>query len=371
MAVGYANFGWMVHNRNIDPYELNKSTSKQIKLARSSEEAKAILKKFAKTFKDPHFRLLFPSGAIKTFESPVIYKSDRAQMACQKLGPDPIKNEFRFAIPIEGVSAFGHRVVPAQNGSIAFIRIPSFHEPSYVKSCESEWENFRQKIKTPICDDQCIDNFSHRLANRLTKHFQSSLLNLKRRKFNALVIDLRGNGGGSGWVSAITRSFVPDDIVCGGAGIIPKAITSCDRVGYWTIPNFEANCEVLAMSPPKKCKPDPVYKYQAGIYKGPLFFLVDRGTASSAEEIVAQLKDNLRAKVIGTRTMGAGCGYVDGGNTVNLPHSHGVLKMSNCARFFLDGTNEVEGIAPDIELEENATAKDIIEAVSDSLQSKK
>ena len=50
------------------------------------------------------------------------------------------------------------------------------------------------------------------------------------------------------------------------------------------------------------------------------------------------------------KTMGAGCGYVNGGNPTRLAVVPVDVWMPNCARLLDDGTNEVEGIAPDVSL---------------------
>jgi hypothetical protein len=55
--------------------------------------------------------------------------------------------------------------------------------------------------------------------------------------------------------------------------------------------------------------------------------------------------------VIGERTMGAGCGYIDGGTRTQLRASHFDVLMPNCARFLDDGSNEIDGIAPDIAID--------------------
>ena len=59
----------------------------------------------------------------------------------------------------------------------------------------------------------------------------------------------------------------------------------------------------------------------SGVWSGPLVVLADRGSASATEALVAMLKDNGAATVIGERTYGAGCGYTDGGLPLTLPNS--------------------------------------------------
>jgi C-terminal processing protease CtpA/Prc len=79
-----------------------------------------------------------------------------------------------------------------------------------------------------------------------------------------------------------------------------------------------------------------------------LFLAVDRATGSAAELFAALLADNGAAKIVGERTLGAGCGYVNGGNPLALPHSGLRVEAPNCVRSRRDGSNEVEGIVPDV-----------------------
>jgi C-terminal processing protease CtpA/Prc len=120
---------------------------------------------------------------------------------------------------------------------------------------------------------------------------------------------------------------------------------ACDRRGVW---RGEAACEVFAA-------PGERATIQGeGAWRGPVYVLSDRGTASAAEDLVAWLQQNRVATVIGERSMGAGCGYVDGGTRTSLRASHFDVLMPNCARFLDDGSNEIEGLAPDVAIDMHA-----------------
>ncbi|MCI0390615.1 MAG: S41 family peptidase [Acidobacteria bacterium] len=90
------------------------------------------------------------------------------------------------------------------------------------------------------------------------------------------------------------------------------------------------------------------YEYQEGVYKGRLFVLVDRGTASAAEYFAAILRDNGSATIVGEKTLGSGCGYTNGGLRLALPNSGLHVQMPDCVRYRQDGGNEVEGVTPDL-----------------------
>jgi hypothetical protein len=91
------------------------------------------------------------------------------------------------------------------------------------------------------------------------------------------------------------------------------------------------------------------YRYEAGAWDGPLVILVDDGTASASEGFAAQLRDAGAARVVGSRTFGAGCGYMNGGIPLRLPHSGLEVRMPDCARLRTNGMNEVAGITPDVD----------------------
>lgn len=86
----------------------------------------------------------------------------------------------------------------------------------------------------------------------------------------------------------------------------------------------------------------------AGVWRGPLIVLVNGGTSSAAEEVAAELQDNRAAIIMGSPTVGAGCGHTEGGTPTTLKHGGGILELPDCARLRKDGSNEVMGVQPDI-----------------------
>jgi C-terminal processing protease CtpA/Prc len=92
------------------------------------------------------------------------------------------------------------------------------------------------------------------------------------------------------------------------------------------------------------------YRYRNGEWDGPLLVLVDERTGSAAENFAAILQDNHAAIIFGSRTVGSGGGYVDGGTPTTLKHSGGVLIVPDNAIFRADGSNEVEGVIPDVQI---------------------
>jgi hypothetical protein len=92
------------------------------------------------------------------------------------------------------------------------------------------------------------------------------------------------------------------------------------------------------------------WTYERGAWDGPLFVLVDRGTASASEQFATLLQANRAAIVLGERTYGAGCGFTWGGVPIYLEHIGVEVWMPDCVRYRADGQNELAGVEPDVDI---------------------
>ena len=101
-------------------------------------------------------------------------------------------------------------------------------------------------------------------------------------------------------------------------------------------------CSPLVVEPSSSLAP-----VASPIWTGRLLLVVDQRTASASEEFVAMLVDAGAARVVGTRTMGIGCGFTNGGIAFRLPRSGLSVRLPDCARFRRNGENERAGITPD------------------------
>src|SRR5262249_16436928 len=90
------------------------------------------------------------------------------------------------------------------------------------------------------------------------------------------------------------------------------------------------------------------YHYAEGTSRLPLIVLVDGDTGSSAEYFAAMLQDNKAAILVGQVTVGAGCGFTDGGIETKLKNSGATIRLPDCVRLRSEGTNEVNGVVPNI-----------------------
>lgn len=85
-----------------------------------------------------------------------------------------------------------------------------------------------------------------------------------------------------------------------------------------------------------------------GAWTGPTYVLTNTASHSSAEMFAALMQDQKVAKIVGTRTGGDGCGFVEDTSPVVLTHAQLRFRIPNCIRLRADGTDEVAGVFPDL-----------------------
>jgi C-terminal processing protease CtpA/Prc len=212
-------------------------------------------------------------------------------------------------------------------GDTGVLRIAQFGEDRYFAACHAAMQ-------------PGIGNRALQLAvrARLQASLREAIAELRARGARRLLVDVTGNGGGSEWVNEVIALMTDQSLSRREALVVDAA---CDRSGVWR--GESPPCPVFARGEGQRAT-----LQGNGTWDGPLLILADSGTGSAAEDFVAWLQQNRIAKVIGDRTAGAGCGYVDGGRPTRLSVVPVDVWMPNCARFLNDGSNEIEGIAPDI-----------------------
>ena len=155
-----------------------------------------------------------------------------------------------------------------------------------------------------------------------TRDVRRLLSELKDKNLDGLIIDLRGNGGGSLSESLeLTGLFIESGPI----------IQTRDYAG-----NIEINND-----------PDPDISYG-----GPLAVLVNRNSASASEIFAGAIQDYRRGIIIGEPTFGKGTvqNIIDLNNfTESSDEDHGRLKAT-IAQFFRisGGSNQHRGVTPDI-----------------------
>jgi hypothetical protein len=340
MAQGYANLDWVAQQRRVDLAALDRRTTAALANAHSRVRAFFVLKDFIATFHDPHLRLQrqqapapADAGAVGSVVEQVANEQLAVVASCQAAGYE--EGDHRFGLDVTGLPGWqpldaGHFPIGIA-GNVGVLRIAQFGEDRYLAVCELAFR--------PQLDARALQ-----LAVRaqLQEELRRRIALLQARGATRLLIDVSGNGGGSEWVSEVI-ALVTDRAMSRTAP--RKVAPACDRAGVW---QGRVDCPVFAPEAPRETLAG------TGAWRGPLLILSDGGTASASEDFVAWLQQNHVATVIGERTLGAGCGYIDGGSRVALRELPLDVVMPNCARFLEDGRNEIEGIAPDVPLDLSA-----------------
>jgi hypothetical protein len=293
-------------------------------------------------------------------------------------------------------SMFGAGTVRLSSGkTLGWLRIPLFAEEAYPAFCAASWEKFRTTLKEP-CGEQCQGDFDGAvlitgLVEAISKHLDA----FRAAKVSGVVVDITDNGGGTDWVIDTARLLFSRDLSCAATARVRepaaakdaqedlKELSACGAPAAdleW-VRAFQAEatqpcdwrgvfrgeaapgCSMLTRSRRSTCRPSigaglkcaavkpiPDDHRVHGFGGAPVYVLINRDTASAAEELTAAVRDSGAAILVGERTLGAGCGYVNGGNEVTLKRSAVKVRMPNCVRYRADGTNEIEGILPDVEL---------------------
>jgi hypothetical protein len=386
---------------------LDQETRAKLAKANSNAEAFTALNEFVAQFHDGHFKLKAGQDKpVPDFNGQdrvgALTRATSGSEACRKLMGSSYRNfDFLFPMPSslgferknEGIS-FPTAILNNGGRKVGFLRISSFGQGNYPDLCAEEWDQYRTGFAS--CEGECQEKFVYDvMPNRLLTELEKAVERLKTEKISALVLDVTSNGGGTDWVGAVMRMLTSRPILCGQFAFIKHphwtkhfqdeiddlnkqvamstdkktkrtlekrlkqskadlALTkeTCDRSAIWS-KNGEAACSLLVKRPVPECMPHEKFKFNRGIYSGPLFVLTDNGTASAAEDVVARYKESKLAKILGEKTHGSGCGYVDGQIPFELPHSKISVVMPNCARYSRKGVNEVLGIDPDISLPEH------------------
>jgi carboxyl-terminal processing protease len=192
-------------------------------------------------------------------------------------------------------------------GSVGYIKIPGFNDPNFER--------------TAI---ECVRRY---------------------RGSRCLIIDVRGNGGGS----------TPHELV-------RELMDREWRDWATSTPLLVALHRAQGAPPTQLGIPSRTYRPRAGAFSGRLLLLVDRFSCSACEDFVMPFKDNGRATIIGETTEGSS------GQPYFFDFGNGMSLMIGAARYaFPDGSPfESVGISPTIPVELRIT--DVRNAVDPVLE---
>lgn len=312
--------------------------------------------------------------------------------------------------PVAREGSFRSTVVTLANGRrVGVVRIPLLSPKAYRVECEVAWSAIAPSLAADCAD--CATRLARETADRLLATLGNRARALRAAGAEVLVVDLGGNAGGSEWAERAARVLTDlpvrsarTSLIRGKhtASMLDGWITELDsaRAAPGTTPrarlaldSARARVAALRAEAAQSCDLSPIWTgasascsnllpatfYTSGLYDhlergalgdsavesllftpasaarhsgawhGPVFILVDGGTASAAEEVAAAMRDSRAALVIGSRSGGAGCGYVGRPDSLVLAHSRVAVRMPNCVRLRADGSNEVLGVTPDID----------------------
>ncbi|HEY1069038.1 MAG TPA: S41 family peptidase [Thermomonas sp.] len=337
MAQGYANLDWQVARRGIDLPALDRETTAALRGAHSHVRAFLALRGFVRRFDDPHFRLRpgerpAPPTTVATDAATAEDIDPPAGPDCEAAGYEEGDHAFRAPFArLPGWRPLGGGDFPIGIiGATGVLRIAQFGEDRYLAACRA--------VFRPGIGERALQ-----LAVRARQQaaLRQAIGRLRAEGATRLLVDVSGNGGGTEWVSDVI-ALMTDKLLSRREPRIVGA--TCDRSVVWQ--GRRPPCEEFAPGSSARAT-----LQGDGTWRGPLWVLADRGTGSAAEDFVAWLRQNRVATVIGARTAGAGCGYVNGGDPVRLRVVPVDVWMPNCARFLDNSTNEIEGLEPDLPLD--------------------
>ncbi|MBW0144537.1 S41 family peptidase [Sphingomicrobium clamense] len=326
MAEGYANLDWQVEQRNLDLEALDSQTGEALDGSFSHIQAFLALRRFVDAFDDPHLGMHFgqapETATLLPMESSTAPGTDCASAGYET---ENLASDLSYTAHPDWKPVASRDFPAGTIGETGIVRIAAFGENKYKEACAEAAE-------------AGLDARALQLATRkrLNAHFDETLSALREAGAKRLVIDATGNGGGSEWIADIVAKLGEGNL---GRSSPLLADPACDRRAIW---EGQKVCPVLKPNAKKE------WIEGSGLWTGPISLLLDRRSASATEGFAVWLADNDRAVLVGERTFGAGCGYIDGGHAVQLKAAPLYVLMPNCARFTAAGVNEIEGIEPDL-----------------------
>lgn len=425
LASAYANFQWTVERESLDLAALHRATDSTLARASNRGTARRAFRNLVGAFGDGHLHVTPPdhpfvrlAGRALRGSGGPIEAAASASSACRQLGFSEESHAYGIAFdempgysPV-AAAPFRAGIVRGANGDIGVVRIASFGEQNYAPACEEAW-NARAAVSGDPCDDACQDLVYDDVSRRLVAAFARTLERLETSGVGTLLVDVTGNGGGSGLADALARELSPLPLRASPVGFIRhphplkslvpqesllarelaradlpehhRAVLTAARAQLTeTIRELRTPCDVAPLwrGEAVACRqlvttglhstgvlpyagPDELtglevgeslfhplgYGYREGVYTGRLVVVMDGGSASATELFAALLRDNGAATLVGERSYGAGCGYTNGGVELELESVGMTLRAPDCARLRASGENERAGLVPDLPLD--------------------
>lgn len=189
---------------------------------------------------------------------------------------------------------------------------------------------------------------------------------LKAMKFANLIIDLRNNGGGTIASALPLASYLVNDTMYGGLFLTRKYFSTHNSLPapseYKNFPLFsEASFPLIIEGIHKHDGLCLVVYPDAENFKGNVYILTNKRTASTCEPLVYGLKQNQRATIVGERTAGA----MLNGERFGLNGKFN-LWMPTADYYTIDG-NKIDkiGVTPNIAVEPDMALEKTLEYIDE------
>lgn len=239
----YANLTWFASPQGgVDLPELHKTALRALKSAKNEREAKISLQSFVEGFHDGHLELLPGSSAPPAkfkVVLPPIKRSESAPVACAQLG-FAHKKGTSFSLPFEvaagfellnvgEMDSFRTGIAKSNGKKLGVIRISVMREYEFPNECEKAWKEQVGNKKAGDCDSECQRQVGDRAQLLFMESLSQRLKTLSQLDVSAVLLDIRGNGGGNDLGDWIPRLFTSRDIRSARLGIV----TAPDSVEFY------------------------------------------------------------------------------------------------------------------------------------------
>ncbi|HEX6644069.1 MAG TPA: hypothetical protein VF037_05295, partial [Gemmatimonadales bacterium] len=233
LASAYANFQWAVESDSVDLPSIHHRADSALAVASNRRAARRAFRDLAAAFGDGHLRVAPPDHpALRLAERAwrggggAVPAGTGAAKACRRMGFDDESHP--FGIPFdemagyEAVAVYPFRagtVADASGEAVGVLRIASFSEWNYARSCEEAWTR-RAAVAADACAEDCQDEIYGEVSRTLVASLARTLEELERRGVRTLVVDVTGNGGGSGIADALARELTAVPLRASPVGLI-------------------------------------------------------------------------------------------------------------------------------------------------------
>lgn len=409
LATNYPSLEWQAR-RGVDLPGILARARTQVGSAKDDAEARAAIDRFLSRFGDGHLSIEWDTSQPDPADDSTLPDCER--FGFRDGDPDtraiaPLIAGYEDITPKGGTVGAGFINVDGQR--VGVLRVALFM-PARTH-CE-QFLRMRSAVSKPSSNEleayeEAIGNGA---TNLFLAEIEERLRQLAARQPAAILVDGAGNGGGNNSAIALARLlggegvrnprllYVREPIRAGNLATraaelrtelrkAPKrerayadpmlatleagkaaAEKPCDLMPLWKgetvscsnrvegpfyasgLVESEVPAEWLGKSWAKLVSDTVNYDPRPRVWRGPVIVLVDERSASATELFAAMLQDSKAALVIGAPTFGAGCGWTMGKyeSSKILTHSRARLVMPDCTRIRADGSDELDGIQPDL-----------------------